>query len=642
MDYKKDYYKILGVDEKAVPEAVRAAYRHLAKLHHPDRNPGDPAAEERFKSINEAYEVLGNEITRHIYDSHRAVNKKQEQTPHYNGSSSKTYPYAPHQTRKTKTYTATREKRIYVQGSIEVKFQGTPEQADTSTQQWERKFTILPTEVWATITSSNIYNNAPPKEYQQGYSTAELFTTPIQQPVNCRIITPSSEEHYLLDLYDIRVKDPVLTAVTKHEQYSFGTLQGKLFGYILHQYEEEVTEEYTEYAGATGLVETKTETGHTFTRQQFYAKDGSTWWTEWKRNTGDGGKQYTARRPNTPSGTRPPDQPAPGWLWLLILFMLVIIWPSLLYILLPLAALVIFFLLLGWLIKALDKILPALGMVVIACIIFAAVRSLLHPTTPERRTVHKNKYDSVSSRTTVIPRTDKQPDTLITHQLHWEDRDSARYEIQLSIPLSALHRSTIAHQQMDEQQYATQGIGAVYRSMLNTDNDFIKTIATAFDSLAKAKSLSRQQQASMIVSCIQSIPYSLIVDRACTANYTDEYISQYLSRCEGECCKGYSKFGVQSPAEFLGDLKGDCDTKALLLYDLLGKLGYQVALMTSNYYRHALIAVALDGPPFPNAITIDIQNNTYYLWETTSKGFGPGELPAAISNINNWNIALIQ
>jgi DnaJ-class molecular chaperone len=59
MDYK-DYYKILGVDRKASEEDIRKAYRDLAKQYHPDRNPENKQAEERFKEINEAYQVLSD------------------------------------------------------------------------------------------------------------------------------------------------------------------------------------------------------------------------------------------------------------------------------------------------------------------------------------------------------------------------------------------------------------------------------------------------------------------------------------------------------------------------------------------------------------------------------------------------------
>lgn len=67
MDYK-DYYKILGVDRKASAEEIKRAYRKLAMQVHPDRNPGDKRAEERFKEINEAYQVLSDPQKRSRYD----------------------------------------------------------------------------------------------------------------------------------------------------------------------------------------------------------------------------------------------------------------------------------------------------------------------------------------------------------------------------------------------------------------------------------------------------------------------------------------------------------------------------------------------------------------------------------------------
>lgn len=65
---KEDYYKILGIDRNADEKDIKKAYRRLARKYHPDVNPGDKAAEQRFKEINEAYEVLSDPKKRVDYD----------------------------------------------------------------------------------------------------------------------------------------------------------------------------------------------------------------------------------------------------------------------------------------------------------------------------------------------------------------------------------------------------------------------------------------------------------------------------------------------------------------------------------------------------------------------------------------------
>jgi len=64
----KDYYRILGVDRRADEREVKAAFRRMARRYHPDVNPGDTGAEQRFKDVNEAYEVLGDTDKRRRYD----------------------------------------------------------------------------------------------------------------------------------------------------------------------------------------------------------------------------------------------------------------------------------------------------------------------------------------------------------------------------------------------------------------------------------------------------------------------------------------------------------------------------------------------------------------------------------------------
>jgi DnaJ family protein C protein 7 len=66
---RKDYYKILGIEKDATEQQIKKAYRKLAIVHHPDKNPGDEEAAERFKEIQEAHETLSDEQKRERYDS---------------------------------------------------------------------------------------------------------------------------------------------------------------------------------------------------------------------------------------------------------------------------------------------------------------------------------------------------------------------------------------------------------------------------------------------------------------------------------------------------------------------------------------------------------------------------------------------
>src|SRR5204863_8278388 len=65
---KQDYYELLGVPRKASAKDIRSAFRKLARKYHPDLNPGDKSAEEKFKQLQEAYDVLSDTKKRQMYD----------------------------------------------------------------------------------------------------------------------------------------------------------------------------------------------------------------------------------------------------------------------------------------------------------------------------------------------------------------------------------------------------------------------------------------------------------------------------------------------------------------------------------------------------------------------------------------------
>ena len=63
---KRDYYEVLGVQKNATKDEIKKGYRKLAVQYHPDKNPGDKEAEEKFKEATEAYEILSDEQHRHL------------------------------------------------------------------------------------------------------------------------------------------------------------------------------------------------------------------------------------------------------------------------------------------------------------------------------------------------------------------------------------------------------------------------------------------------------------------------------------------------------------------------------------------------------------------------------------------------
>jgi len=152
-------------------------------------------------------------------------------------------------------------------------------------------------------------------------------------------------------------------------------------------------------------------------------------------------------------------------------------------------------------------------------------------------------------------------------------------------------------------------------------------IVDSLSFIAGQKQLSRVELAQMVVTFVQDIPYSYILDKDCATYQTN-----------GKPCIGNIALGILSPYEFLHSLYGDCDTRAVLIYAILDELGFDPMIVVSNQYAHAMLALHLPS----SGDHLRHRGKNYYFWETTAEGWLLGMLPPTTNNVNYWKIALVN
>ncbi len=226
---------------------------------------------------------------------------------------------------------------------------------------------------------------------------------------------------------------------------------------------------------------------------------------------------------------------------------------------------------------------------------------------------------------------------LISHKLTWRDYNKYLYKGNLSVlesdyKLSTNHRNLTHYNLFNDYQWSL-----LYNSLIENDKSKLENVFTTFDSIARANQLNKKQFAEMVVSCIQSIPYALVMQQNCNKDsYEENFIKHQLEKCP-RCCISDIKYGIQAPVEFIANLKGDCDTRTVILFTILSKFGFDVAVLGSLSYQHSIIAINL---PYSGTYKV-IKGQKYYVWETTASGFQPGILDPKISNMNLWNVHLL-
>ncbi|GAB1856415.1 hypothetical protein MHTCC0001_12500 [Flavobacteriaceae bacterium MHTCC 0001] len=208
-------------------------------------------------------------------------------------------------------------------------------------------------------------------------------------------------------------------------------------------------------------------------------------------------------------------------------------------------------------------------------------------------------------------------------QQDWKDFNRQRH----SLPFKISYNNVVASNQNRTGYKITRKFswGDFYKHVSDNDQPLIEELAKTFYAYQQKEQMSRRDFAELIISAIQDIPYNLILGRVCTDK-------------DMKPCYGNIKFGVFAPAEFIASLRGDCDTRTILLFTLLSRFNYDIAILNSEVYKHSVLGIHI--PATGKYKTI--HNKKYYFVETTARGCPIGYLASDVSDIKKWKFVLLH
>lgn len=433
------------------------------------------------------------------------------------------------------------------------------------------------------------------------------------------IVVKQDGNEYEVNIHEVQLADVIFIAALHQTNGKevFGTIEAKITGYLL----DFVEEEYTNSDFIEDIAIPKVNPAMNVSRpfQNIHNTEHSYYSTNKRYG-------YYRRYNNVVDN---------GCASSIIGIIVIVVWATFLITLLPQAAIILPFIIIpllcrliplsiwGWFVNVISLII-ALGFIIIT------INTFQNPSVNHPIPVVSDHTTSGQRNETFIN------DTIITHGLRWKDYDGNKYAGKVSIQRLALnsasqYKTSLSITINDLHSYDEM----VYR-LKEHDKDHLSGIYSLFDSIRSVQHLQDNKFAELIVSCVQQIPYAVVLPEDCNASlYSDQFIRNYLAT-PGARCDGNEKFGINTPVEFMANLKGDCDTRTLLLYTVLSHYKYGVVLLSSEYYNHSLIGINLqyDGVSFIQG------SKRYVLWETTAVGIRPGILPDEISNLNYWRISL--
>ena len=235
----------------------------------------------------------------------------------------------------------------------------------------------------------------------------------------------------------------------------------------------------------------------------------------------------------------------------------------------------------------------------------------------------------------------KIDDAITEKDINWFDFSNQHYIAKYNTSIASFQNS---NNQQSELVLKTTGYNSsldfftkIYSGLFIIDETKIKKIAKIFSDSADLKKMNPTQTAEMVVTFIQEIPYYLVHEGTCQSaiesgnSFMVEYHQQHKP------CLSNIPGGVQSPYEFLHNLKGDCDTRSLLGFSILKELNIASSVWVSETYGHSILGV---GVPVGYGIYKNINGVNHYGVELTAKGYRLGMVSPENNNPNNWDITV--
>ncbi len=472
------------------------------------------------------------------------------------------------------------------------------------------------------------------------FNAEELFPGSIQpSPLPCKISYNNIIGDFEIVLYDVKLanidfnKHRVLHQ--EEDDQVFGTVEADITGYILEEFideyeerikvepkEKEITTGETILNKAPSIYKTTDKTGKTKTEREYAWEE--LWYSD-RKATYWGNPRFIGKE----------ETGCLSGIWQLLSFILVLLFliavgPQGIVTLLTIAGIG---LLIAYFLEIFKWLFRIVGLLMLLFAIFWVISALQNkkPSSPKPFASDEAKEVKKIERDKINP-----TDSLIVHHRIWKDYDGNQYEGDIWVKVTDFKQSGYFKNNLAVENNSLFAYDKVLFDLKNQDSGKLNGIYKLLDSIRMNNNQNDNQFAETIVSFVQDIPYTIVLDNACDANlYNDRFTKAYLQNNQGEC-EGYQKFGINSPVEFMGTLKGDCDTRTLLLYTILSHYTYDVALLSSEVYSHSILAINL---PFTGK-SIEANGKRYVVWETTSPGIKAGLLPEEVSDFNNWRISL--